>query len=175
VSAYQGFWIQFDHRYVAEDYTVSFDTSNDGEFNWNALPVTGNSEPVSYSFNYQKVPHMIYRIKISITKALQLPGFEYEGAAYDDYTIDYNPDGLVGIVNIGMPSNDAYGRAFLGECGGSLYGNVDMHQNALKNLPAPVDDGDAVSKTYLEERVRSLGKMSVVDDNAGNVTLIIGQ
>ena len=62
----------------------------------------------------------------------------------------------VGIVNIGMPSNEAYGRAFLGECGGSLYGNVDMHQNTLKNLPTPVEDGDAVSKAYLEQRLPHL-------------------
>lgn len=65
-------------------------------------------------------------------------------------------DGLVGIVNIGIPSNEAYGRAFLGECGGSLYGNVDMHQNTLKNLLAPVEDGDAVSKAYLEQRLAEL-------------------
>jgi hypothetical protein len=31
-----------------------------------------------------------------------------------------------------------------------------MHQNTLKNLPTPVDDGDAVSKSYLEERLSKL-------------------
>lgn len=55
-----------------------------------------------------------------------------------------------------MPQNDIYGRAFLGECGGNLYGNVDMHQNTLKNLPNPVDDGDAVNKYYLEEELNNI-------------------
>jgi hypothetical protein len=141
---------------VAEEYTVSFDTTNDGTFDRDGINVTGNIQPISYGFNYQSYPSKIYRIKISITKALQIPEFVYHNANYEEFTIDYNPDGLVGIVNIGMPQNDAYGRAFLGECGGSLYGNVDMHQNTLKNLPDPVDDGDAVSKSYLEERLAAL-------------------
>lgn len=153
VTNYKGFWIQFDHRYVAEEYTVSFDTTNDGVFNKMVATMSGNIDPVSYRLNYQEPATMVYRIKISITKALQIPEFTYSDAGYGSHTINYNPDGLVGIVNIGMPSNDAYGRAFLGECGGSLYGNVDMHQNTLKNLPAPVDDGDAVSKEYLEEKL----------------------
>lgn len=153
VTNYKGFWIQFDHRYVAEEYTVSFDTTNDGVFDLLARTITGNDQPVSYGFNYQEPSLMIYRIKISITKALQIPEFTYSDANYEVYTINYNPDGYIGIVNIGMPSNEAYGRAFLGECGGSLYGNVDMHQNTLKNLPDPVDEGDAVSKAYLEERL----------------------
>ena len=73
-----------------------------------------------------------------------------------DREFDYNPEGLIGICNIGMTVNDYAGRSFLGECGGSLYGNVDMHQNTLKNLSAPVDDGDAVSKAYLEEKLAAL-------------------
>jgi hypothetical protein len=54
-----------------------------------------------------------------------------------------------------MPSNEAYGRVFLGECGGNLYGDVDMHQNALKNLPAPIEDGDVVNKQFLEDKLQS--------------------
>lgn len=156
ITAYRGIWIQFDHRFVAEDYEVSFDTKNDGTFGTPALSVLGNNEPVSYQLLYQTGASNIYRIKISITKALQIPEFYYETADNQGVTITYNPDGLIGIVNIGMPSNEAYGRAFLGECGGSLYGNVDMHQNTLKNIRAPVDDGDAVSKAYLEERLAAL-------------------
>lgn len=156
VSNYYGFWIQFDHMYVAEEYTVSFDTNNDGTFDLEVYSIKGNNEPVSYGFNYQKAPQMVYRIKFSITKALQIPEFTYSTADYTKHTIDYNPDGLIGIVNIGMPSNEAYGRAFLGECGGSLYGNVDMHSNTLKNLSTPVDDGDAVSKSYLEEKLAEM-------------------
>ena len=153
VSNYLGFWIQFDHKYVAEKYTVSFDTTNDGTFNLVAFQCNENNEVISYKFNYQEPSLMVYRIKISITKAFQMPNFVYHDSGYTEYTIDYNPDGLVGIVNIGMPSNEVYGRAFLGECGGNIYGNVDMHQNTLKNLPAPVDSGDAVSKEYLEEKL----------------------
>jgi hypothetical protein len=31
-----------------------------------------------------------------------------------------------------------------------------MHQNTLKNLPDPVDAGDAVSKSYLEAKLAEL-------------------
>jgi hypothetical protein len=127
VSNYQGCWIQFDHRYIAEDFTIYFDTKNDNTFDYCVSEVTGNINPIAYRLNYQTGNFMVYRIKISITKALQIPELSYENANYEEFTINYNPNGLVGIVNIGMPSNEAYGRAFLGECGGSLYGNVDMH------------------------------------------------
>jgi hypothetical protein len=150
MANYGGFWIQFDHRYVAEDYTVSFDTTGDGVFNRTGVTIKNNVQPVSCRLDYQTETNKIYRSKISITKALQIPNFHYRNAAHTGYTIDYNPDGLIGIVNIGMPSNEAYGRAFLGECGGSLYGNVDMHQNTFKNLPAPIDSGDAVNKAYVD-------------------------
>jgi hypothetical protein len=153
ITNYDGFWIQFDHRYVAEDYTVSFDTTNNGEFDKVARNMIGNNQVVSYGMNVQTPSVMVYRIKISITKALQIPEFTYMDAGRVLHTIPYNPDGHIGIVNIGMPSNEAYGRAFLGECGGSLYGNVDMHQNTLKNLSDPVDAGDAVSKAYLEAKL----------------------
>jgi hypothetical protein len=152
VTSYSGFWIQFDHRFVAEEYTVSFDTTNDGVFNRIAIRCIGNNEAISYDFKYQEPSLRVYRIKISITKALQIPEFNYMDGGYNNYTVNYNPDGLIGIVNIGMPSNEAYGRAFLGECGGSLYGNVDMHQNTLKNLSTPVDDGDVVNLGYLNDK-----------------------
>jgi hypothetical protein len=93
-------------------------------------------------------------MKISFTKSLQIPNLQ---KSVDGGTFDYNPDGLIGICNIGMTVNDYAGRSFLGECGGSLYGNVDMHQNTLKNLHAPVDDGDAVSKAYMESRLAEIG------------------
>lgn len=156
IANYYGSWIQFDHRYVAEDYMVSVDTSNNGEFDTVVSRIIGNNEPVCYHFNYQKANVVIYRIKISITKALQIPEFFYKDAGYGQHTIDYNPNGFIGIANIGMPHNEVYGRAFLGECGGSLYGNVDMHQNTLRNLPTPTEDGDAVSKAYLEQRLAEL-------------------
>ena len=92
-------------------------------------------------------------MKIRFTKPLQVTNVTNPIV---DRTFDYNPDGLIGICNIGMTVNDYAGRSFLGECGGSLYGNVDMHNNTLKNLPAPVDAGDAVSKAYLEERLAEL-------------------
>jgi hypothetical protein len=150
ICGYYGLWIQFDHRYVAQDMIISFDTKNDGTYSF-TKEVSNNIEAVVYWLGNQSPTVTVYRIKISITKALVIPELKYQSANYSDYTIDYNPDGWVGIVNIGMPSNQVYGRAFLGECGGSLYGNVDMHQNTLKNLPDPVDAGDAVSKSYLEE------------------------
>jgi len=162
IRGYQSLWIQFDNRYVAQDMTFSFDTKNDETYSI-TRDISNNAEPVVYWLDSQTPTVTIYRIKISITKALMIPELTYQSSNYTRYTINYNPDGLVGIVNIGMPSNEAYGRAFLGECGGSLYGNVDMHQNTLKNLPNPVDDGDAVSKSYLEERLAEL--MALINGN----------
>jgi hypothetical protein len=147
------YFIQFHNKHVAADYVVSFDTTNTGEYSveW---PVTDNTNPTVYDCNPQDGnSYVTYRMKLSFTKPLQIPNLEY---AVGDGTFDYNPEGLIGICNIGMTVNDYAGRSFLGECGGSLYGNVDMHQNTLKNLSDPVDAGDAVSKSYLEEKLAEL-------------------
>ena len=169
IYGYPSFWIQFDYRYVAQNYTVSFDTKNNGNYDF-VHNVVNNNEPVSYWLGNQYPTYAIYRIKISITKALIIPNYTYRDAEYTPYTIDYNPDGLIGIVNIGMPQNDVYGRAFLGECGGSLYGNVDMHQNTLKNLPNPIDNGDAVNKYYLEEKFNT--KQNTITGAPGQFVVI---
>jgi hypothetical protein len=150
-----GYFIQFDHRYVAADFVVSYDTTGDGSYDL-SYEVKGNTDVTPYMIRHQNQPYRIYRIKFAFTKPLQIPNFVYANAAFRQYTIDYNPDGLIGICNIGMTVNDYAGRSFLGECGGSLYGNVDMHQNTLKNLPDPVDAGDAVSKSYLEAKIAEL-------------------
>jgi hypothetical protein len=121
---YLGLWIQFDHRYIAQDMTISYEYG--GKYAYEKT-ITNNMEPTVYWLRHQGGTCEIRRIKISITKALKIPNLEYRGAGYHHYTIDYNPDELIGIVNIGIPQNDICGRTFLGECGGSLYGNVDMH------------------------------------------------
>lgn len=155
VHGLPNFFIQFWHRNVASDYVVSFDTTNTGVFDFVAPSITNNTNVTDY-YNYPMVggSHTSYRAKFSFTKALQIPNLQY--TLYDD-TFDYNPEGLIGICNIGMTVNDYAGRSFLGECGGSLYGNVDMHQHTLKNLSPPVDDGDAVSKAHMELRLAEIG------------------
>ena len=155
IIAELGYFIQFDYRYVASDFTVSYDTLGDGVYD-KSYEVRDNVDVTTFLIRHQSGKFKIYRIKFTFTKPLQIEDFVYQDSGYTTYTIDYNPDGLIGICNIGMTVNDYAGRSFLGECGGSLYGNVDMHQNTLKNLPAPVDDGDAVSKSYLEERLAAL-------------------
>ena len=169
VTNYESFWIQFDHNYVAEKYTVSFDTTNDGTFNKVIINETNNEDVISYRLNYQEPSLMVYRIKISITKALQIQDFQYKDSSYNDHTINYNPDGLIGIVNIGMPSNEAYGRAFLGECGGNVYGNLLLNKNStIKNVPTPVDNDDIVSKKYVDEKISNTSKqMDVVIEGTG--------
>lgn len=171
-----GYFIQFDHRYVASDFTVSYDTTGNGAYNL-SYEVKNNTDVTVFWLMHQNPAYLIHRIKFTFTKPLQIENFTYEDSAFRPFTINYNPDGLIGICNIGMTVNDYAGRSFLGECGGSLYGNVDMHQNTLKNLPAPVDDGDAVSKAYLEERLAALEQLlagkdvfGYVDDN-NNIVL----
>jgi hypothetical protein len=155
IYAQIGYFIQFDHRYVAADFMVSYDTTGDGTYNL-SFDIKNNTDVTTYMLRHQEQLHRVYRIKFTFTKPLQIEDFTYARSNFDKETINYNPDGLIGICNIGMTVNDYAGRSFLGECGGSLYGNVDMHQNTLKNLPTPVDDGDAVSKAYLEERLAAL-------------------
>lgn len=147
------YFIQFNSNYMASDYVISFDTTNTGEFG-NDIVVTNNTNITEF-YDYPQVGEIftIYKMKFRFTKALQITNLQ---ETMHDRVFDYNPDGLIGICNIGMTVNDYAGRSFLGQCGGSLYGNVDMHQNTLKNLPNPVDDGDAVSKAYLEERLAAL-------------------
>lgn len=158
------YFIQFDSEHVASDYTVYFDTTNTGVFNEEvSISVTGNSNITEY-FDYPQKgtwPLITYRMKFSFTKPLQI---ENLGNAMNSTTFDYNPNGNIGICNIGMTVNDYAGRSFLGECGGSLYGNVDMHQNTLKNLPAPVDDGDAVNKAHMEARLAEIGSGNLSEE-----------
>jgi hypothetical protein len=118
------YFIQFYHSYVASDYVVSFDTTNTGVFDY-VIPVTDNTNTTDYQ-NYPMAsgPRISYRAKFSFTKALQISDLVHTTSGS---VSDYNPNGLIGICNIGMTVNDYAGRSFLGECGGSLYGNVDMH------------------------------------------------
>lgn len=155
----RNYFIQFHHNYVASDYAVSFDTTNTGEYG-NEIVVTDNTNITEF-FYYPQASDLctIYRMKFRFTKPLQIANLQ--NAMFDEF-FDYNPDGLIGICNIGMTVNDYAGRSFLGECGGSLYGNVDMHNNTLKNLPAPVDDGDAVSKAYVDERISQTAKVQII-------------
>ena len=39
---------------------------------------------------------------------------------------------------------------------GDIYGNVDMYQNTLRNLPAHTEGGDTVGKAYLEQGLAEL-------------------
>lgn len=155
IFTHLGYFIQFDHRYIATDFTVSYDIRNNGEFD-ESIVVTNNTEVTPYDLLHQRQPHTIYRIKFTFTKPLQIENYIYAASDYKRYEIDYNPDGLIGICNIGMTVNDYAGRSFLGECGGSLYGNVDMHENTLKNLAEPKEEGDAVNKAYLDSKLKEI-------------------
>ena len=163
ITAEIGYFIQFDHRYVASDFTVSYDTNGDGTYNL-SYEVRDNVDVTTFMIRHQDSKKKIYRIKFAFTKPLQIENYVYHNAGYKEYTINYNPDGLIGICNIGLIVNDYAGRSFLGECGGSLYGNVDMHQNTLKNLPAPVDDGDAVNKAHMEARLAEIGSGNLSEE-----------
>lgn len=159
------FVIQFHHNYVASDYQVSFDLTNTGVFEYD-ISVEGNNNIVDYyHFPQRSSTNISYRMKIRFTKPLQIANLT---DAMNGATFDYNPDGLIGICNIALLANDYAGRSFLGECGGDLYGDVDMHQNTLKNLPDPVDDGDAVSKSYADSyadsKIKNLLNLDYITD-----------
>jgi hypothetical protein len=152
ITSFDSLWIQFDHRYVAEDFTIHWSNRVNGEYN-SSFQVEGNNNVVFYYNAHQISAKNIYRVKIVITKALIIENFKYQNAAYQEEIITYNPDKLIGIVNIGMANKEPFGRAFLGECGGSLYGDVDVHGNRLRNLGYPSEEGDVVNKKYLDDAV----------------------
>ena len=52
-----------------------------------------------------------------------------------------------------MVEADFVGRTFLGECGGNMYGDYDLHNHTFKNLALPTNDNDAVPKTYADNLI----------------------
>lgn len=126
VKTYYNLFIQFDHRYVASDFVISFDTTGDGVYDI-IHEVVGNNDVIYYYIDHQHGDlKNIYSIKISITKALQIEDLKYQISNYTKYTMDYNTSGLVGICNIGMVGDDYCGRSFLSECGGTIYGDLTV-------------------------------------------------
>ena len=132
IQGFNNIVIQFDHRHVAEDFVVYINENQDGTYD-KVIGVTGNVDSVYYYMCHQNNSN-ISDFKIVITKALQIDGFTYQDSAYRDYTIDYNPNGLIGIVNIGAVADDYCGRSFLGECGGTLYGDLNMADGTYLKL-----------------------------------------
>ena len=55
IISYQGGWIQFDYRYVAESFSIYADTYNNGVFNYKIANISTNNSPVWYCFNYQTI------------------------------------------------------------------------------------------------------------------------
>lgn len=151
-----GGFIQFDCEYIASDFTVSFDISNNNTFT-QEINVQNNIDDVWYHLPIQGEFRCIYKIKITITKALYIQNLKYQSSAYDDYEIEYNPNKKVGICNVGVIDADFAGRAFLGECGGNIYGDLLLNKNStIKNVPMPVDDNDVVPKKYVDEQIALL-------------------
>lgn len=150
IYSFPGCFIQFDSRYVASDFSISFDIDNTNNFS-HEFKVVGNTDVVWSWMFHQKVFMPIYKLKIVITKALYLESLKYQDSGYNKYEKEYNPNKKVGICNIGMVDSDFTGRAFIGECGGKVYGDLLLNQNStIKNVPAPVDSGDAVPKEYID-------------------------
>ena len=60
-------------------------------------------------------------------------------------------------MNFGASGMEPFGRAFLGECGGNVYGNIDMHENILTNVGTPQEDSDVANKAYVDNAVANSG------------------
>ena len=148
-----GCFIQFDASYVASDFSISFDVNNTNTFKFD-IDFKDNKDVVWYRINMQNPFSIIYRIKIVITKALYIENLKYQDSGYNDHEKEYNPNKLVGICNIGMIDADFAGRAFLGECGGRLYGDVTLYKDStIKNVPVPLEEGDASNKGYVDTSI----------------------
>lgn len=147
-------WIQFYHLHVAKRVKLYFDTNNDGIYDFND-EIFGNQNTVLWYLQHQ-LNDIIYRIKIEIIEALIIPEYTYNNGSDEKFIENYNPDGFVGICNIGCASNSPFGRAFLGECGGDLYGNINLNYNHISNLAEPTSDNDAVTKKYVDDLIATL-------------------
>lgn len=151
VQSFENVIIQFDHRYVATDFVIYFNYENESVYR-NKYDVVGNTDVLFYYMNHQNVVAQIKNIKIVITKALQIDSFSYQDSGYTKYTIDYNSNGLVGIVNIAMGSEEYCGRSFLGECGGDLYGDLSMKNGSYFQLGMVTELPEA-SESYRGKQV----------------------
>lgn len=148
--AFPNIFIQFYHEYVASDFSITWYTSYDDEIR--TVNVKDNTN-VAYFYNLNQTGcYNVHKIKITITKALNIPELKYRSSSYVHYTKNYNENNKVGIVNIGMVG-DEFGRSFLGECGGSLYGNLDMKNNVISNLYTPINNADAANKEYVDSSI----------------------
>lgn len=162
VNTFTNLWIQFDSRYVGSDIRIDWYSYDDIIRTSN---ICDNVEPVVNIMYSQAGIYQVTKIKLTVTKALSIEELNYRNTAYVDYSINYNPDNLIGIVNIGMAAKEPFGRAFLGECGGNLYGNVDMHNNTFKNVATPTESNDAVNKSYVDDGLTSKANKSDVYDS----------
>lgn len=152
IHALPGGFIQFDTDHIASDFTVSFDTNNSNTYG-SEIFVKDNIDTTWHYIPIQSLFQKIYRIKLTITKALYIPKLKYQTSDYTDFEIEYNPNKKIGICNIGMVEADFVGRTFLGECGGNMYGDYDLHNHTFKNLALPTNDNDAVSKSYADNLI----------------------
>lgn len=148
--AFPNIFIQFHHEYVASDFSITWYTSHDDQIR--TANVKDNTN-IAYFYNLNQAGYYnIHKIKITITKALNIPELKYRSSNYTQYIKNYNENNKVGIVNIGMVG-DTFGRSFLGECGGSLYGNLDMKNNVISNLDTPINNADAANKEYVDSSI----------------------
>lgn len=156
ICALAGGFIQFDSSYIASDFTISFDVLNTNNFTLD-IEVKDNIDSVWYFMPHQGPFRKIYKIKIIITKALYIDNLKYRDSGYNQYERKYNENEKVGICNIGMIDADFAGRAFLGECGGNIYGDLLLNKNStIKNVPTPTDSGDAVNKDYVDSTIENV-------------------
>ena len=168
IIAFPNLFIQFNHNYVAEDFSIEFYTANDTLCR--KTEITNNNEVVCYCNFNQEGYYKLYKIKIIITKALEIDSLDYRSSDYTAYSIHYNPNKLVGICNIGMTSNEYAGRAFLGAYGDSMYGKLDMDLNQIKNVGTPTDEHDSVNKLYVDNKFDEINiKLSSVYNYKGSV------
>lgn len=173
IYALFGGFIQFDSSYIASDFEMSFDITGNNNFT-NAIAVKDNIDTVWYRILHQGRFAKIYKIKIVITKALYIESLKYQNSAYTHYEIEYNPNKKVGICNIGIIDADFAGRTFLGECGGKVYGDLLLNKNStIKNVPDPADEGDAVSKKYVDRYIGDIYNLNT--DTADNLVDAINE
>lgn len=152
VYAFPNLFIQFSHKYVASDFSITWYTEDDDEIK--TVNVKDNTDVVYFYNLNQAGSYHIYKIKIVITKALHIPELKYRHSDYTHHVINYNENNKVGIINIGMVG-DEFGRSFLGECGGSLYGDVTMEKGSkITGLPMPTEATDAATKEYVDSAVQ---------------------
>lgn len=142
------FGIQFN-EYICRAFEVLVKTKGSAEYSSNGVmnsTIYNNTQAYFSLLAYEVSPSGIVNkwenvegIRIVLKDALS------EG--------DYNADKKVGLSLIYATDANHGGNAWLPRGGGDMYGDINMGENTISNIKEPVNNNDAVTKGYVDDKI----------------------